>query len=245
MAQLKSAKILPMDYPPTPSAPVVVISCRVFQNWLEHLLPEELTKDITFFDYALHQVPKNLRKTLQEAINSIEQPSLIVLGYGLCGNGLHEIQAGKHTLLIPRTDDCIAIILGSYKAYRREFNHEPATYYLSKGWLEGGSTPLQEHQRLVEKYGQKKADWLMEYQYHNYKRLALIVQNSQELELYRPAAQEVARYCERWGIRYEELIGSDSMLLRLVEIAANLDQVDDNFIVVPPGGELTQDQFFR
>ena len=145
-----------MDSPGTPSIPVVVIACRVFENWLEHLLPEELTKDITFFDYALHEVPKKLRETLQDSIDSIEQPSLIVLGYGLCGNGLNDIQAGKHTLLIPRTDDCIAIILGSYQAYRREFDSEPATYYLSKGWLEGGSTPLQEHQKLSKNTVRKK-----------------------------------------------------------------------------------------
>ena len=143
---------------PSSDIPVVILACRVFQNWLEHLLPVGLVEEITFFDYALHRVPKNLQKTIQEAIDSIEQPSLIALGYGLCGNGLHEIHAGKHTLLIPRTDDCIAIILGSYQSYRHEFDKEPATYYLSKGWLEGGSTPLQEHQELVEKYGESKAD---------------------------------------------------------------------------------------
>lgn len=225
--------------------PVVVLACRVFQNWLEYLLPEGLTENITFFDYALHRVPKNLRQTIQEAIDSIQQPSLIVLGYGLCGNGLHDIKAGIHTLLIPRTDDCIAIILGSYQAYRREFELEPATYYLSKGWLEGGSTPLQEHQELVQKYGEKKAEWLMDTQYHNYKRLALIVQNAQDLETYRPAAQDVARYCERWGFRYQELVGSDAMLTRLIELAVRLDQADGEFLVVPPGGVLTQAMFFR
>ena len=236
-----NAKIPPMNL----NIPVVILACRVFQNWLEHLLPEGFDEDITFFDYALHQVPKKLRQTIQDSINSIEQPSLIVLGYGLCGNGLHEIQAGRHTLLIPRTDDCIAIILGSYQAYRREFDNEPATYYLSKGWLEGGSTPLVEHREYVEKYGEKKAEWLMDYQYHNYKRLALIVQNAQDLETYRPAAQEVARYCERWGLRYDELVGTDVMLRRLIEIAASLDRADDDFLVVPPGGALTQSQFLR
>jgi len=229
----------------TSKAPVVVLACRVFQNWLEHLFPADMTNEIIFFDYALHEVPKNLKSTIQEAIDNIDQPSLIVLGYGLCGNGLHEIQAGKHTLLIPRTDDCIAIIMGSYQRYRQEFDKEPATYYLSKGWLEGGSTPLQEYEELVEKYGQKKADWLMDYQYRNYKRLVLIAQNTQDLETYRPAAQEVARYVERWDLRYEELIGSDAILQRLVEIATSIDQEDDDFIVIPPGGELTQDKFFR
>lgn len=232
-------------YPVNENIPVIILSCRVFQNWLEHLLPKGLTDNITFFNYALHRVPKKLRETLQEALDSFEQPSLVLLGYGLCGNGLADIRAGKHTLVIPRTDDHIAIILGSYKAYRREFDKEPATYYLSKGWLEGGSTPLNEHQELIEKYGEKKADWLMDYQYHNYKRLALIVQNAQDLDTYRPIALEVAKYCERWGFRYEEIIGNDSMLLRLIEIAAGLDQADENFLMGPPGGTLTQTQFFR
>ncbi len=209
------------------------------------MLPPELSAEIIFFDYALHRVPKNLRSTLQQAIDAIEQPSLIVLGYGLCGNGLHEIRAGKHTLLIPRTDDCIAVILGSYQAYRREFDAQPATYYLSKGWLEGGSTPLMEYNEYLKKYGEKKANWLMETQYHNYKRLALVAQNAADLEKYRPSALEVAAFCERWELRYEELLGSDDMLLRLIEIAAGLAQADDDFLVVPPSGVLTQGQFFR
>lgn len=234
-----------MNSPSSTPAPIVILACQVFQNSLEHLFPEDLRSDIRFFDYALHVVPKKLRDTIQAALNSITEPSLVVLGYGLCGNGLHEIQAGKHTLLIPRTDDCIAIILGSYAAYRQEFDKEPATYYLSKGWLEGGSTPLAEYQELIEKYGQEKADYLMDYQYRNYKRLALIVQNESELKKYRPAAKDVARFCERWGFRYEELVGSDSMLRRLVEVVMKLELVDEDFILVPPGGLLTQDQFFR
>jgi hypothetical protein len=79
----------------------------------------------------------------------------------------------------------------------------------------------------------------------NYKRLALIVQNVHELEAYRPAAQEAAKYCERWGLTYEELMGTDAMVRRLIDIATSLDQVDENFLVVPTAGTLTQDQFFH
>ncbi len=113
--------------------PIVILACRVFQHWLEQLLPAGWAANITFFDYGLHAIPRNLRQTIQQAIDSIVQPSLIVLGYGLCGNGLDKINAGKHFLLIPRTDDCIAILLGSYQAYRREMDCEPGTYYLSNG----------------------------------------------------------------------------------------------------------------
>lgn len=236
-----------MSEPISSSGTIVVFACRVFQNWLEHLLPEGLTNDVTFFDYALHATPKKLRQTLQSAIDSIERPSLILLGYGLCGNGLDGIEARQHTLLIPRTDDCIGIILGSYQAYRREFDREHATYYLSKGWLEGGSTPLEEYEKYTAKYGIEKAAWLMDYQYHNYRRLALIVRNDDELRAYRPHAQEVARYCERWGMRYEEIVGTDDMLLRLIKIAADINAAngEDEFVIVPPGGVLKQSQFIR
>jgi hypothetical protein len=226
---------------------VVILACQVFQHWLENILPDlpGWGENITFFDYGLHAIPKNLRKTIQNAIDGIEQPSLILLGFGLCGNGLNNVNAGKHFLLIPRTDDCIAILLGSYQAYKREMNKEPGTYYLSKGWLEAGTNPLEESQELEKKYGPDKAAWLMDYQYHNYKRLLMVARNPQELETYRSKALQIAEYCSRWGMRYEEILGSDDYLQSLVDIAIDFDKLDDNFLLIPPGGSLTLSQFIR
>ncbi len=44
---------------------------------------------------------------------------------------------------------------------------------------------------------------------------------------------------------YEEILGSDRYVRRLVEIALNLDKLDSEFLVVPPGGTLTQKDFLR
>jgi hypothetical protein len=225
--------------------PVVVIACKVFQNLLEHYLPPELNGRVTFLDYGLHRVPRNLKKALQERLEAIEEPSLVVLGYGLCGNGLHGLESGKHTLLAPRADDCIALLLGSYQAYRREFDAEPATYWLSKGWLESGSNPLQEYQELVEKYGQEQANWLMDQQYRNYRRVALVAHQEEDLEHYRAQAQEVAAYCGRWGMRYEEILGSDDFVRRLGRAVTAPEAAGDDFVVVPPGNILTQLRFLR
>jgi hypothetical protein len=231
---------------PSPgSLPVVIIACQVLQSMLEQLLPEDLAEQVTFMDYGLHRVPSKMTWTLQDAIDDIEEPSLVVLGYGLCGNGLNGIKAGRHTLLVPRTDDCIAMLLGSRQAYIREFEAVPGTYYLSKGWLESGSHPLKEYHEYVEKYGPSEAEWLMDQQYQHYKRLVLVAHSQADLDKYRPQAREVARYCERWGMRYEEILGSDRYVRRLVEVAAALDGTDDDFLVIPPGGEISQTQFIR
>jgi hypothetical protein len=223
--------------------PVVILACKVMESLLAHLLPPGLARDVQYLDYGLHRVPAKLTWTLQEAIDSVEESSLIVLGYGLCGNGLHGIQAGRHTLLIPRMDDCIAILLGSRKRYLEEFESEPGTYYLSKGWLESGSHPLKEYQEYVEKYGPEDAAWIMDQQYAHYERLVLVTHDEADLETYRPQAEEVAAYCAQWGLRYEEIVGSDAYVRRLVEVAAALDKADDQFVVVPPGGTVRQDQF--
>jgi len=225
--------------------PIVIIACKVFQGLIDKYFQDGQTRQITFLEYGLHSVPKKLNVALQEQINELNEPSVIVIGYGLCGNGLHQIRSNKHILLIPRADDCIAIFLGSYHSYRRQFDKFPGTYYLSKGWLESGSNPLEEYQKYVEKYGTELANWIMDQQYRNYKRLAFVVHQDLDLIPYRLKALEIAEYCSRWGMKYEEIVGSDDYVKRLVEVANALDRADEDFIVVPPGGELQQQDFIR
>ena len=226
-----------------PEMPVVVIACRVFQGLIDQHLPPDLAERISFLDYGLHRVPAKLTVAVQEEIDKLETPSLIVLGYGLCGNGLDGIKARQHYLLISRADDCIAILLGSYKRYIQEFEAEPGTYYLTKGWLESGSNPLSEFEEYKEKYGEKEAIWLMDQQYQHYKRLVLVAHSQEDLDKYRPQAQEVAEFCERWGMHYEEILGSDIYVKRLVEMATIQGESNQDFIVVPPGEEIKQMQF--
>ena len=127
----------------------------------------------------------------------------------------------------------------------REMATEPGTYWLSKGWLESGSHPLKEYQEYEPKYGAKEAMWLMDQQYQHYKRLILVAHEQDDLETYRPQAQEVARFCERWGMHYEERLGSDRYVRRLLQVVEDLDTADGDFLLVPPGGEVSQFDFWR
>lgn len=225
--------------------PIVVLACKVFDSLLESYLPADLADQVIFLDYGLHQYPKNLKKAVQEQIDDIQEPSRILLGYGLCGNGLKGIEAGGHTMIIPRADDCIAILLGSYQAYMREFNSNPGTYYLTKGWLESGSDPLKQYHETIEKYGAETGEWIMDQQYMHYKRLVLVAHSQEDLEQYRPRALEVAKYCERWGMVYEEVLGSDAYIRDLVQAVQTLNKSNDEFLVINPGEVIEQNEFFR
>lgn len=224
--------------------PIVVIACEIFEDMLKQHLPEGVTEQVTFLEYGLHRVPNKIANTVQMHLDDLPTPSLVVLGYGLCGNGIKGIRAGVHTLLVPRMDDCIAMLLGSRSAYLREFSTVPGTYWLSKGWLESGSHPLKEHEEYSEKYGSEDAEWLMDTQYQHYERLVLVTHTQDDMNRYRSQAQAMAEFCQRWDFSYEEILGSDRFVKRLAEVAQDMNKTDKEFVIIPPGGEIRMEQFF-
>lgn len=221
------------------SLPVIFLACKVFEGIFGNV--DGVTS--RFLEYGLHSIPKQLKQAVQEEIDSIESPSLVVLGYGLCGNGLDEIRSGKHTLVIPKADDCIAIFMGSRQRYMMQFEKNPGTYYLTKGWFEVGSDPLSEYEKLVKKYGVETSDWLMDQQYQNYRCLMFVAHRQEDLETYRPRALEVAAYCDRFGMVYEEYLGSEEFLNQIAEALNLQENWSSNFVVVPPGGIIQQEMF--
>ena len=191
--------------------------------------------------------PKKLKESVQASIDEISEPSLVVLGYGLCGNGLHGIQAGLHTLLIPRADDCIALLMGSRQRYLDEKKKNAGTYFLTKGWLDSDATPLAEHRKAAEKYGEEKADRIMDIQYRNYSRLMFVSHQESDFGAYQSKVQPVAEFCRKWDMVYKEYLGSLDFIRTLVDHvdAAALGKLESStaLIVVPPGGEIKMEDF--
>jgi hypothetical protein len=145
------------------------------------------------------------------------------------------LEARNCTLVVPKVDDCIAIFLGSDAAYREQSRREPGTYYLTKGWIEAGDDPFSEYDGLVEKYGEEKAQWLMSKMLNNYTRLALINTGQYEIDRYRAYTRRMAA---RFGLRYEEIGGSDVLVQNMLNGPWNGD-----FVVACPGETISYMDF--
>jgi hypothetical protein len=203
-----------------------VIACATVVEEMLPLLPEDVTSDV--LDFGLHLRPGELKKALQSKIDEAsEQADVLLLGYGLCSMAVVGLRATTAHLVIPRVDDCIAIFLGSCDAYKEQARKEPGTYYLTKGWIEVGDSPFSEYQRLVEKFGEAKADRMTRLMLKNYKRLGFINTGQYEIERYRDYARMTA---EQFGLRFEELEGSGALVKKLV-----FGPWDHEFLVVEPG----------
>lgn len=225
--------------------PFVVLACRVLETMLSpHARAQHIPA--SYIDYGYHRTPKKMTPVLQAQIDAITEPSRIILGYGLCGNGLVGLVSRQHTLIVPRTDDCIAMLLGSRQRYEEEFHANPGTYYLTRGWLESGSNPLAEYEVLLNKYDKETSDWLIDQQYRHYRRLVFIALDQTDLETYRERAQQVADFCAaRWNMALETKIGTGEFIERLMRDGIRQLDSSDDFLVIPPGGAIKQDMFLK
>jgi hypothetical protein len=213
-----------------------VIACAtVIEEMMPHL-PPDLRYEV--LDFGLHVNPDALRSTLQKAIDTAsETADRIILGYGLCSQAVVGLRATGCTLVVPKVDDCIAIFLGSGAAYQEQARLAPGTYYLTKGWIEAGDSPFHEYDSLVERFGEEKARWLMARILKHYTRLVLINTGQYELEHYRDYSQHTA---ERFGLRYEEIPGSDALVKRMLH-----GPWDGDFVIAPPGKTIRYLDFKR
>jgi uncharacterized protein DUF1638 len=227
------------------SQPTVVISCKVLEDLLGKRLPAGVPA--VWLDVLLHNSPKKLGAALQEQIDAISEPSFIIVGYGLCGNGLVGVKARQHTLIIPRTHDCVAIFLGSHQRYVQRFFASPNTYYLTKGWIDARDEPLADYHDYVKEFDEETADYLFEMKYKNYRKICLVGFSQEELDAYREQANAVAEFMNQrfGGVVYEETLGSTALIETLVQMGTRPGDADEEFVVVKPGGEITMELFMR
>ena len=211
-----------------------VIACATVIEEMLPLLPEHVSYEV--LDFGLHLNPNELKTVLQEKINQASKNAdVLLLGYGLCSMAVVGLKATTATLVMPRTDDCIAIFLGSCDAYKTQTKKEPGTYYLTKGWIEVGDSPFEEHKKLVEKYGQEKAERMTKLLLKNYKRLAFINTGQYEIEKYRSYSKQTA---DAFDLRFEEIEGSPALVKKML-----FGPWDGEFVVIPPGETVTYQHF--
>jgi len=209
--------------------------------------------------FGLHSEPDELRKTLQAEIDRAEGYDYILLAYGLCSRGTADLIARETPIVIPRSHDCIALLLGSHQRYQDEFSRHPGTYYYSSGWVEHcegeviqGAIEIVKHRQYeerfkeyVEKYGEDNAKFLLEQETQwlvNYNRAVFLNHGLGDVDYYRRFTQKIA---SEHGWSYEELPGDTRLIDRL--FAGNWDSPpqpaptgrgsigDSEFLIVRPG----------
>jgi hypothetical protein len=192
-----------------------IISCATVAEELRRLGVGE--ERLTVLEFGLHVYPEELKKRLQ------------------CSYAVVGLKSETHRLVIPLIDDCIALFLGSRAEHKRLQAEEPGTYFLTKGWVEAQEGALVEYVRIRERYGEERAIKVARLMYGNYTRIALIDTGNYRMDDCRRFGRGMAEFL---GLRFDELAGSNRMLLKMLE-----GDWDEEFLIVEAGHPVLLEPF--
>ncbi|MDQ7092046.1 DUF1638 domain-containing protein [Desulfosporosinus sp. PR] len=191
---------------------MALIACKTLQYEVNKAMRETGCQyPVIWLDSQYHNDPNRLRAKLQEEIDSIEGVDSILLAYGCCGNGTVGLRASTADLIIPRVEDCIAMVL---QKQDRVYERQGATFFLTKGWLEGTNSFAAEIEHAVKRYGEERARRIIQQMFKHYKYLMLIDTKAYPLE---ECLAEAAKLAQDLNLQLELSQGGTWLLESLLE----------------------------
>ena len=227
-----------------------LICCEVFyREMCETIARSPHQVDVEFLPKGLHDIGcVGMQARLQEVIGRVDEASYdqILLGYGLCNNGIAGLTARSIPIVVPRAHDCMAVFFGSRKKYEAYFEQHPGTYFLTTGWIERGTAEGElsqlsishahgmdlTYEQMAEMYGEENAKYLFDTlgdQTKHYHRLTFLRMGIEPNESFEQRARD--RAAEK-NLEFHVEEGNMRLIHTLVNGPWNNE---DDFLLVPPG----------
>lgn len=229
-----------------------LIACEIFYRELCAAIARSINQiDVEFLPKGLHDLGQaGMSGRLAEVVGEVDvsQYDAILLGYGLCNNGIVGLSGRSIPLVVPRAHDCITLFLGSKERYLEYFQSNPGVYFKTSGWIERGEglTQLESdstnpisafnptYEDLVAKYGEDNAKFLFEQlteMTSNYGKMTFIEMGIEPDDRFE---QQARRQADEREWKFEKLAGDMSLIKSLLDGPWD----DDRFLVVPPGNQV-------
>jgi hypothetical protein len=155
----------------------------------------------------------------------VEPVQEVILAIGFCGNALKDLGGEHLTLLFPRVDDCVSLLLND-GCVREEIKRNPRCYYLTRGWFNHESSMINSFAEWDERYGPERADKLRATMYAGYEQVNLIDTQAYQIEECFDQSQAVA---DKLKLQHGVVSGSVQLLERLFR-----GERDSEIVAVPP-----------
>lgn len=159
----------------------------------------------------------------------------VLLALGFCGNALKGLSARHMSLIFPRVDDCISLLLNR-GCVREEVPRNPRHYYLTRGWFSHESSLRQAFDDWVERYGPERAAKLRATMFAGYERVNLIDTQAYDVDECVDQSRSVA---DDLNLEHGIVEGSVQLLERLFK-----GERDSEIVVVPPEEAIGFDHLF-
>ncbi len=211
----------------------VAIACKTLEEEVKLVLRriERPKPELIWVESGLHNTPEKLRARLQLELDGLREVGRVLLIFGICGNSALYLRSRDFEIILPRVDDCITLMLGSFYE-RRKISSEVGTYFLTRGWLRNESNIYSDYQYALKKYGKRITEEIYKTLLAHYIQLGLIDTGAYDFEEF---LKETKIISTTLGLTQRPIKGTLSYLEQLLtgpwpEIA---------FVTVPKYHEIT------
>jgi hypothetical protein len=212
----------------------LILTCPTLKEELEYALKEAgNTTPIYYLDARLHDSPPALKRTLQTMIDSFSGLDQIIVLPSRCGGGTAGLKASTAKLILPKTRDCLDILLSgsSLKDDKRDIGG----VYLSAGWMDRWKNSDLDLDRLTKKYGEQEARTKLMKMFMNFNHFYIIDTGVGDIKALKDYITPLVKITDGTLTVVKGGFGI------LKKVAKN--DWDDDFQVVPKGGTVNGDDF--
>lgn len=219
-----------------------VLSCTSLLSFVEAAQASQGTAYPVFtVDRQLHVEPEQMRDAVLKAIDALpEEFDTVLVAMGFCGGVWHETVFDR-TVVIPRVDDCISLLLHTDDQFHPNLKQDGHLYLFENDPEDFSALTLMHNTNSFTQDLDLKnlsRDFLFEMWFHNYRYMDIIDTglNDCYTEEYAAAAQEQA---DQIKAELDYVPGSILLLEKLLS-----GRWDEQLIVAPPGKRILHGDFF-
>lgn len=204
----------------------IILSCPSLKGELTQAL-RLFGADIPVFylPSRLHSSPRDLRKYLQMIIDGQTDVDQILICVSGCGGSTSGLKATTARLVIPKTRDCIDILLSQNSA--TDIPRAVNGMFLTESWMGFFKDSSLDYQTMVKKLGRERAEERLKAIYDGFNHFYIIDTGIYDLT---PVREYIQPLVELLDGTVEVIPGYYGILKKMVS-----GKIDEDFHVVPKG----------
>lgn len=161
----------------------VLYSCITLQKELEETIQRVgFEGKIFYLSTELHSDPQKMHQVLQDHIDSNTEAEEIIICVSGCGKATCDLKATTCSLALPRTMDCIDVLLTGAGIKRPD-----GAIFITRSWMNFMKNSSIDYEKLIKEKGKLEAEAFLKKLYHGFSDFYIIdtgTYNLQEVENY-------------------------------------------------------------
>jgi hypothetical protein len=205
----------------------VILSCPTLKKeLLAALAANNADIPVHFMPYKLHGDLKFLHEYVQSMIDSFGNVDRIYICTTGCGGGTIGIKATTAELVLPRTRDCLDILLSGDNLKRDDRRNLRDIYYTAS-WMDFSKNSEIDYDKLVANRGKEEAEEFLRKLYKGFKDFYIIDTGCYDVQEVRDYLAPLMKVLDT---EIKEVKGEYKVLHKMVT-----HQIDEDFVIVPQG----------